>query len=76
MGLGDNAEGFGARVQVGGDIQEMHNVQAVGQSVSRLHFGLGEEERVSVRVEWPDGAVSEATDVPVDRLVTVSHPSR
>ena len=79
MGIGDNAEAFGARVEftAGGvtQVQEMHNLLAVGQSISRLHFGLGDVEEGTLKVRFPDRTVVEAK-VPVNRLVTVSHPKR
>ena len=79
LGIGDNAEAFGARVEftAGGvtQVQEMHNLLAVGQSISRLHFGLGDVEEGTLKVRFPDRTVVEAK-VPVNRLVTVSHPER
>ena len=75
VGVGENVEGYGTRVEVGGLIEELHNVRAIGQSISRIHFGLGDLEEAPLRVEWPDGTVSEAS-VPTNRLVTVTHPDR
>ena len=47
----------------------------MGQSISRLHFGLGDVEEGTLKVRFPDRTVVEAK-VPVNRLVTVSHPKR
>ena len=73
-----NTEGFGARVEVraGGRtwVREMHNLRSVGQSPSRLHFGLGQVDQLSeLRVLWPDGTITFATNVPVRRTLTVLH---
>jgi len=39
----------------------------------RFHFGLGPVERVErVRAVWPDGSAREETDLPVDRVMTLS----
>ncbi|MEE8601148.1 CRTAC1 family protein [Euzebya tangerina] len=38
-----------------------------------VHVGLGDSSQpVEIEVRWPDGAVSEVEDVPVDHLVTVT----
>ncbi|MCY4129853.1 MAG: FG-GAP-like repeat-containing protein [Gammaproteobacteria bacterium] len=39
-----------------------------------VHFGLGNETRVDIRVIWPDGAESEVLQAPVDRLITIDQP--
>lgn len=81
VGSRDNGEAFGAMVIVEVDgrehIQEMHNLHAAGQSVSRLHFGLGDADVVDqITVIWKDGMESKAVDVDTRRLVTVTHPDR
>jgi predicted nucleotidyltransferase len=38
----------------------------------RLHFGLGRATRADlVRVEWPDGSVTERRDIPADRFLEI-----
>lgn len=40
------------------------------------HFGLGEgDTAVSLRVEWPDGAITDINDLAVDHRVTVTRSS-
>jgi hypothetical protein len=78
-GPASNRLAVGGRVTVeaGGRrwIREVFGMRAVGQSPSRLHFGLGEVDVVDrVEVRWPDGATSLAEGVPLRRLVTVVHP--
>tara|TARA_Y100001968_G_scaffold278281_1_gene273537 strand:+ start:3171 stop:5018 length:1848 start_codon:yes stop_codon:yes gene_type:complete len=73
-----NSEGFGARVQIsaGGRewLREMHNLRSVGQGPSRLHFGLGDvAELDELRVTWPDGSVTFARGVPVNRRLAILH---
>lgn len=70
---GGNSRGIGARVIVAaGGRSQMQQVlvgggHAGGQAVP-LHFGLGDADTARVRVEWPDGTVSEV-ETPADRLV-------
>jgi len=79
VGPDDNTGGYGALVEVAWgdrrDIQEMHNLAAVGQSPSQLHFGLGDADRVErLTVSWPDGTRTEVRDVGPRRWVRVWHP--
>ncbi len=74
-----NTDGLGAHVtlEVGGRtiLQELAGPRSLGQGPARLHFGLGAAEVVdSIVVSWPDGAQSRAEDLPVRRLVSVTHP--
>ena len=39
-----------------------------------VHFGLGSETQVDIRVIWPDGSESELLEAPVDRLITIDQP--
>ena len=67
-GLDPLALGTWVEVEAGGrrQLRELHGPRALGQGPSRLHFGLGEAERVDrLMVGWPDGSVTEATDLPV-----------
>ena len=77
VGTLDNAEAYGARVEVetseGTQLQEMHNLLAVGQSDSSLHFGLGNASEATLRVTFPSGEVVEAV-LPTNRKVVVRHP--
>lgn len=74
-----NTQAFGAlvRVESGGvvRIREVHSLRAFGQGPSRLHFGLGDEDRIErLEVRWPDGSVSTAGDVPTRRTLRLTHP--
>ena len=74
---GLNADAIGARVTV---ITANHTQYRerdggngyAGQSDPRLHFGLGNDDRVRLlEVRWPDGGLQYLEDVAVDRFVTV-----
>ena len=74
VGTAGNRQGFGARVQVGDQVRELHALRTVGQSAAELHFGLGAAEAFDLEVRWPDGPVSSFSDVPSRARVTVTHP--
>jgi hypothetical protein len=70
VGTKRDSTAIGARVEVlAGGGKRLNDVRSGGsylsQSDLRVHFGLGELERVErVSVRWPDGVVEEALDVP------------
>ncbi|MCK5137983.1 MAG: VCBS repeat-containing protein [Bacteroidales bacterium] len=80
-GSSANINGMGAKVMV----QAGDKKQYLEQQVSRgyqssvdfiLHFGLGKSELVDLlKVTWPDGQVSELTNVEVDQFLSVDHSS-
>ncbi len=78
VGTPQNPAGFGAKVTlVAGDLRLSveHTVYRgyVSSVEPTLHFGLGKAARVdTLRVVWPDGRTSLLTNLPVDRVVTVS----
>jgi hypothetical protein len=44
----------------------------ISQSDLRIHFGLGEHERVEkIEVLWPDGKVETLTNLPANRFYSV-----
>jgi len=79
IGLPGNQEAIGARAEVttsaGTQVRELYTLRGKGQGPSRFHFGLGDHDSADrVRIEWPDGSVSEAEQVPSRRFVRVTHP--
>ena len=49
----------------------------LGHSDARLHFGLGQAERVErLEVRWPDGAVTRLEDLPANKLLSVYKEGR
>jgi hypothetical protein len=81
IGNSTNLNGIGAKVMV----QTGDEKQYLEQQVSRgyqssvdfvLHFGLGQSELIDLlKVTWPDGRVSELTNVAVDQLLSVDYSS-
>jgi tetratricopeptide (TPR) repeat protein len=75
---GINADAIGARVTLVRQSGEMMIRERdggngySGQSDPRLHFGLGEDERIALlEVRWPDGGVQYLEDVAADQLLTI-----
>ncbi len=80
---GVNRDAIGARVTVvtpeGMYVRERDGGNGFsGQSDPRLHFGLGEVERISLlEVRWPDGGLQYVEDVPADQIMRIRQdPSR
>src|SRR6185295_12155688 len=76
-GTASNRAALGATVRVtaGGRVQAraaMSQSSYYSMDDLRAHFGLGPALRADrIDVMWPNGAVDTATDVPVDRVVTL-----
>lgn len=77
LGARKNTLGYGARVEVtsGGrrQVRELHGLRAHGQGPSLVHFGLGDATEAAVRVFWPDGTVTDAGTIEVNRRLLVEH---
>ncbi len=77
-GAGANTAGIGAKVIIrhGGKTQMVEQMPTRGFQSSvdpRPHFGLGAATRIdSLIVVWPDRRFQVLTDIPVDRLMTLS----
>ena len=77
-GDGKNTGGIGARVTIvhGGKRQMLEEMPTRGFESSvdpRLHFGLGPSARVdSLTIVWPDRRYQTLTNVPADRIMTLS----
>lgn len=75
-GTASNRDGIGARIEVSApDFSRVKEVKSGYSMFSsndlRVHFGLGDLERVDVTIRWPSGTVDTLTDVPANRLLTI-----
>ncbi len=79
VGPAPNRAGYGARafVEIGDGrtlTKELMNLRGQGQGPARIHFGLGDVDVVAkLTVVWPDGGLSQATNVPTRRRITIDH---
>ena len=77
-GVKTNRDGVGAQVRVmAGDLAQLAEVHSgrgyQSHSRSRLHFGLGKQNRVDrIEVRWIGGGVDVLEDAAVDRLLTIT----
>jgi len=71
-GTKTNRFGIGARVTANGQVQEM--VCGTGYAsgnAPELHFGLGEKDKVDLRVRWPSGRTDPYDALSPDRVYTL-----
>ena len=78
LGPEGNPFGVGSKVEVTNgamkSFQEVTPARGYLSSVDPvLHFGLGEAERVDIRVTWPDGRVSTLEDQPADQTLIIRY---
>jgi len=71
-GRSSNRDGYGARVQVNGQVRF---ATATGSYLSsndkRLHFGLGTAETADVEIRWPSGIRQALHGIKVDKFLTI-----
>ncbi len=78
VGTVSNRDGIGARVKVvSGRLRQMKEVRSgssyLSQNDLRVHFGLGSCSTVdTLMIRWPSGTVQVLTDIPVNRVWTVT----
>jgi hypothetical protein len=77
VGTTSNRDGYGAVVTVrAGDRSWSREARATQGLYSshdpRLHFGLGDVERVDVEVRWPTGRVQRVANPPLDAVLTLT----
>jgi len=82
VGKISNRDGVGARVKLtSGKVSQIAEVVAGAGYLStndpRLHFGLGPRSMVDqLEITWPSGAVQKLSKVKVDRILTVTEPTK
>jgi len=76
-GKRSNRDGYGARVQVNGQVRF---ATATGSYLSsndkRLHFGLGSAETADVEILWPSGIHQTVRGVKADQFIVVEEPQQ
>jgi len=75
IGTRSNRRGIGARITcVTGKVRQIDEVRSGGSYISqsdlRVHFGLGEADKVDVlEIRWPSGQVDTLKDVPANQII-------
>ncbi|MBI1928211.1 CRTAC1 family protein [Candidatus Poribacteria bacterium] len=76
-GGGSNRDAIGARVKVTtGDTAQIREVRSgssyLSQSDMRLHFGLGQHERIDlVEIQWPSGLKERLENIIANQILTI-----
>jgi len=74
-GTKSNRDGYGARVQVNGQMRFATSAQGyLCASDKRLHFGLGSSETAKVQITWPSGIHQVIETVHADQFLEVREP--
>jgi len=77
IGVKSNRDGIGARIKLlTGDGSQIDEVRSGGSYYSqndlRVHFGLGQNQRVKmIEISWPSGQLETLRDPAVNQLITV-----
>ncbi len=75
---GRPAVGASVRVQIGSEslLREVRSSASyLSANDSRLHFGLGEADRVDrLTVQWPSGLLSDLEDVEINDFIVINEP--
>ena len=76
-GTSSNRDGYGARVQVNGQVRFATAAGSyLSSSDKRLHFGLGDNKKADIEVRWPSGIRQTLRDISADQFLTVKEPER
>jgi enediyne biosynthesis protein E4 len=76
-GTSSNRDGYGARVQVNGQVRFATAAGSyLSSSDKRLHFGLGDNKKADIEVRWPSGIRQTLRDIPADQFLTVKEAER
>jgi enediyne biosynthesis protein E4 len=76
-GTRSNRDGFGARVEVNGQMRFATSAGSyLSASDKRLHFGLGSADTAKVDVFWPSGIHQTLNDVRANQFIEVREPER
>jgi hypothetical protein len=74
-----NRSALGAKVICRGSRTQVSSLaNSVGYASSsdlRVHFGLGEDRKVSLEIHWPSGIVQKLPDLQTDQRLDVEEPS-
>ena len=71
-GKRSNRDGYGARVQVNGQVRfATASGSYLSSNDKRLHFGLGSAENCDVEVRWPSGIHQKLRGIKADQFLTI-----
>jgi hypothetical protein len=72
-----NRDGYGARVQVNGQVRfATASGSYLSSNDKRLHFGLGSADNCDVDITWPSGIRQKLRAIKTDQFMTIEEPER
>jgi len=76
QGTRDNRDGIGARIRIGGQVNEMTTTAGYASSADcGVHFGLGKLTTIpKIEIRWPSGAMQTLSNMAADQVLTVTQP--
>jgi len=76
-GKRSNGDGYGARVQVNGQVRfATASGSYLSSNDKRLHFGLGSADNCDVDITWPSGIHQKLRAIKADQFMTIEEPER
>jgi len=76
-GKRSNRDGYGARVQVNGQVRfATASGSYLSSNDKRLHFGLGSADNCDVDITWPSGIHQKLRAIKADQFMTIEEPER
>jgi hypothetical protein len=76
-GTRSNRDGFGARVEVNGQVRFASAAGSYLSSSDKIvHFGLGSADAATIRVDWPSGIHQTLENVRCDQFLEVLEPEK
>jgi hypothetical protein len=76
-GTRSNRDGFGARVEVNGQVRFASAAGSyLSSSDKRVHFGLGSADAATIKVDWPSGIHQTLENVRCDQFLEVREPDK
>ncbi len=75
-GVVSNRDGVGARIlATAGGVTQLREqgggMHLFGQNQQRIHFGLGSNSQVDLKIQWPSGIIQELYNVSADQVLQV-----
>jgi enediyne biosynthesis protein E4 len=76
-GTRSNRDGYGARVEVNGQVRfATASGSYLSSSDKRLHFGLGEAKTADIEIRWPSGNRQALRGVGADQFIEIEEPKK
>ena len=76
-GKRSNRDGYGARVQVNGQVRfATASGSYLSSNDKRLHFGLGTASNCDIEIRWPSGIHQKLQGIKADQFITIEESAQ